>query len=379
MGGDSSRTVVEIARDDHELAAHVAAWDALAEQALEPNIFFESGALRAALRHLPLPGAFRGVFIYRATADATRTLIGFVPLVTGVKGPRGMLPSYRLLTYVHCTLSTPLIHRDHVGEALDALLDWIDGVPDGVRLLGVYSIAGDGGFAAALEERLAARRQPHLNEISHDRAFLRVRGSAEEYLAGAIAGKKRKELRRQRRRLEEMGKLTVSEASPAEAHEWIARFLLLEAKGWKGRRGVAFNRTPDGREFFVEFMEHFLARGRAMLLALRLNGEDVAMKCNVLAPDRRGSFSFKIAHDEELARYSPGVLLELDNVRRLHEPGRGIAWMDSCAIPDHPMIDHLWSERRRIVYVMVGSRGPIGRALVALFRWRKRRGQAARP
>jgi hypothetical protein len=176
-----------------------------------------------------------------------------------------------------------------------------------------------------------------------------------------------------------MGKLTVSEASRAEAHEWIARFLVLEAKGWKGRRGEAFNRTADGREYFLEFMEHFLARGRAMLLALQLNGEDVAMKCNVLAPDGRGSFSFKIAHDEALARYSPGVLLELDNVRRLHEPGRGVAWMDSCAIPDHPMIDHLWSERRRIVYVMVGSRGPIGRALVALFRWRNRRWQAARP
>lgn len=380
MRAERSRTVVELVRDDAGLAPHVAAWDALAERALEPNMFFESGALRAALRHMRLPGAFCGVFAYRVTADGSRTLIAFAPFVRVVKGPRGWLPSYRLLTYVHCNLSTPLIDRDHADEALDALLDWMDRAPDGVRLFGLYTIAGDGPVATVLYARLAARGQPHITEISHDRAFLRVGESAASYLAQAIGAKKRKELGRQRRRLEERGTLTLTEArGGAEAADWMSRFLVLEAKGWKGRRGVAFNRTAEGRQYFAEFMEHFVARGRAMLLSLRLDGQDIAMKCNLVAPDGRGAFAFKIAHEESLARYSPGVLLELDNVQLLHAGARGIAWMDSCAIPDHPMIDHLWSERRRIVYVLCGSRGPLGRALVALFRWRNRRGQAARP
>ncbi|HKZ07423.1 MAG TPA: GNAT family N-acetyltransferase [Methylomirabilota bacterium] len=380
MRAEPSRTVIELVRDDAGLPPHLAAWDALAERAIEPNVFFESGALRAALRHLRLPGAFCGVFVYRVGADGRRTLIAFAPLVRAMKGPRGWLPSYRLLTYVHCNLSTPLIHREHVDEALDALLDWMDGAPDGVRLFGLYTITGDGPVAAALYARLAARGQPHLTEITHDRAFLRLGESAASYLTNAIGARKRKELGRQRRRLEEQGKLVFVETTGgAEAAEWIGRFVVLEAKGWKGRRGVAFNRTPEGRQYFAQFIEHFVARGRAMLLSLRLDGTDIAMKCNLVAPDGTGAFAFKIAHEESLARYSPGVLLELDNIRRLHDGAPGIAWMDSCAIPDHPMIDHLWSERRRIVYVLCGSRGPVGRALVALFRWRNCRWRAGRP
>jgi CelD/BcsL family acetyltransferase involved in cellulose biosynthesis len=380
MRAERARTVIDLVRDDAGLTPHVAAWDALAGRAIEPNMFFESGAFRAALRHMHLPGPFCGVFVYRESGDGQRSLIAFFPFVRTAKGPRGWLPSYRLFTYVHCNLSTPLIHRDHVDEALDAALDWMDGAPDGVRLFGLYTITGDGPLAAALYARLAARGQPHVTEITHDRAFFRAGASAASYLTNAIGAKKRKELGRQRRRLEEQGKLELTESTGgAEAADWIERFLVLEAKGWKGRRGVAFNRTSQGRQFFTEFMEHFVSRGRAMLLSLRLNGEDIAMKCNLVAPDGTGAFAFKIAHEESLARYSPGVLLELDNIRRLHDDGRGVGWMDSCAIPDHPMIDHFWSERRRIVYVLCGSRGPMGRALVAVFRWRNRRWQAARP
>ena len=384
MSVESSRTVVEIARDDAELVPHVAAWDALAEQAIEPNIFFESGALRAALRHMALPGPFCGVFVYRTAAAGAggdrpaRRLIAFVPFVLARKGPRGMLRSYRLFTYFHCNLSTPLVHREHMDEALDALLAWMDTAPDGVRIFGLYTITGEGPLAERLHARLAARRQPHLTELSHERAFLRVGGSAREYLAAAIPAKKRKELGRQRRRLEELGKVTlVQPESEAETSAWLDRFLVLEAKGWKGRDGSAFNRTPDGRRFFLAFMDHFRTRGRAILLALRVEDREIAMKCNLVAPDGVGSFSFKIAHDEAYARFSPGVLLEVDNVRYLHERALGIAWMDSCAIPDHPMIDHVWRERRRILYVMCCSRGLVGRALLRLFRWRNGRWRAA--
>ena len=40
------------------------------------------------------------------------------------------------------------------------------------------------------------------------------------------------------------------------------------------------------------------------------------MKCNVSAGDTL--FCFKIAYDEELAHYSPGILLEAENVDVFH-------------------------------------------------------------
>ena len=63
----------------------------------------------------------------------------------------------------------------------------------------------------------------------------------------------------------------------------------------------------------------------------------------------------KIAYDEAYARFSPGVLLELDNLDLL---ARGdIDWMDSCAAENHPMIDSLWGERRTIVRVSLPLAG----------------------
>jgi hypothetical protein len=54
---------------------------------------------------------------------------------------------------------------------------------------------------------------------------------------------------------------------------------------------------------------------------------------------------------------------------------KGVRWMDSCAMADHPMIDRLWSERRVVqtLYVATGRRP--GDAIVSampLGRWLRR-------
>lgn len=86
-------------------------------------------------------------------------------------------------------------------------------------------------------------------------------------------------------------------------------------------------------------------RGRRQMLALRLDGRPIAPKMNLLGG--AGAFAFKIAFDESFARFSPGVQLELDNVRRAHELP-GLLWMDSCAAPNRFVINHLWPDRREM-------------------------------
>ena len=49
------------------------------------------------------------------------------------------------------------------------------------------------------------------------------------------------------------------------------------------------------------------------------------------------------------------MLIQLDNLQLMSRPD--IDWMDSCAAPDHPMIDSLWGERRRVVRVSVPLAG----------------------
>jgi hypothetical protein len=77
-----------------------------------------------------------------------------------------------------------------------------------------------------------------------------------------------------------------------------------------------------------------------------------------------GAFSFKTAYDETLARFSPGVLLQRENLALLARDD--IAWADSCAAPDHPMIERIWREKREIVRVSVAIGGRARRAAAAL-------------
>ena len=82
------------------------------------------------------------------------------------------------------------------------------------------------------------------------------------------------------------------------------------------------------------------------------------MLANFLAPP--GLFGFKTAFDERYARFSPGLLLQLENLDLLTRPG--IDWADSCAVQGHSMIERIWSEKRRVISRNIALGGPIARA-----------------
>ncbi|OYZ19261.1 MAG: hypothetical protein B7Y31_15060 [Novosphingobium sp. 16-62-11] len=109
--------------------------------------------------------------------------------------------------------------------------------------------------------------------------------------------------------------------------------------------------APETEALFRTSLEHAAALGKLERLTLALDDKPIAMLANFLTAP--GSFSFKTAFDEAYSRFSPGVLLQRENLALLSRPD--IQWCDSCAAPDHPMIDSLWTERR-----------PIGRISVAL-------------
>jgi len=77
-------------------------------------------------------------------------------------------------------------------------------------------------------------------------------------------------------------------------------------------------------------------RGRLLMLAMRLNGLPLAGRCSFLAGD--GSFAFKTAFDEQHAQSSPGILMELENIRRVHDMP-AVRWMVRGArLADTPLI-----------------------------------------
>jgi hypothetical protein len=103
------------------------------------------------------------------------------------------------------------------------------------------------------------------------------------------------------------------------------------------------------------------AHRRLERLAITLDGTPIAMLANFVTPP--GAYSFKTTYDERYARFSPGVLLQRENLDLLAR--EDIAWADSCAAADHPMIERIWREKRTIVRVSIAIGAPLRRAAAA--------------
>ena len=64
-------------------------------------------------------------------------------------------------------------------------------------------------------------------------------------------------------------------------------------------------------------------------------------------------WSWKMAYDESMARFSPG-LQAMTEVTAALLADETIHFVDSCAVPDHPLMDHLWRDRLAMADVMIG-------------------------
>ncbi len=194
------------------------------------------------------------------------------------------------------------------------------------------------------------------------RAVLTRDGTGEEPLA--LSGRKRRELRRHGRRLaEELGGELVTVERSAEPSA-VEAFLALESAGWKGAAGTAFSSSAVDQAFFRGLCASLADQGRLELLSLECAGRVVAMKCNIRTGDT--VHCFKICHDPEVGRHSPGVLLELVNLER-YVADTAVRRMDSCADPENAMINRLWTGRRSFA-IAAAARGARARLLLPALR-----------
>jgi hypothetical protein len=265
-------------------------------------------------------------------------LVGFFPVVIVRRRYGVPLPILVGWTHSYAPLGMPLIDRDWQEGALTAWLDHIAAAPGLPKLVLMPYLPAQGG--SAFETALSQRGGRSADFGSHARAVLRPDSGRAGYLELALPARRRKELARQRRRLADMGALTSDVArEPAAA---LMDFLALEASGWKGRAGTAAKVNDDIRRFVEQAVTALAAEGKAEMLRLAVDGRAIATTVTLRSGNR--AWGWKVAYDEAFARYSPGVHCLMDTTRRLLDDDT-IACADSCATPDHPMIDRIWRER----------------------------------
>lgn len=356
-----------------ELAAIVAPWRELANRAVAPNVFYEPAFTLAAM---PVFGAGVGAGLVWSRSAPAR-LLGFFPGRVERRRYGVPLPILVGWTHPYAPLGSPLVDCAACDEVIAAWLAHVGNSEQLPNLMLLPYLPVEGALASAFDHALARGGGNNVYFGRHARALLAPppplsppakAGEAREggarndqhYLERAIGGKKRKELRRQRKRLADLGHVTTLIAdTPAQIASALADFFILEASGWKGRARTAARFDPKVTAFMTAAVTALGAQGRAQVMRLCVN--DRAIAANVILRSGRSAWCWKIAYDESWARFSPGVQVILDATALLLADG-GLDCVDSCATPDHPMINHVWRERILLADRLIGLES--GKALI---------------
>ena len=327
------------------LLVHQAAWAGLCSRALEPNIFLEPGFALPLIQHVR-HGQRPSFLLVWEDDDATSfgRLVGLLPLA-----PR-RFPGDRVcrgFTDPQVCLGVPLLDRARATEVWAKALEWLGG-KTGRAAFSLTLVPRDGAFFKLLLRGEVGGRCRLLYE--RRRACLPASAPTSE-IACFRSAKRRKEMRRQRRRLADRGeRALVSARTPAEVRRATERFLALEHGGWKGGRGNALLADP-GLATFTRSMTRLLAHeGKCRIDSLEVDGRPVAM--GIVVSANGGAYFWKTAFDERYAPLSPGVQLALA-ITETQLADEDVTMTDSCAAPDHPMIDRLWPDRLTLVDCLV--------------------------
>lgn len=149
--------------------------------------------------------------------------------------------------------------------------------------------------------------------------FITLSGSWDDYQAG-LGRNLRRNVRRYRRRLDDMGDVTFEVHDGTEAlDDLLDEGLGLEAAGWKGASETAIDAHPATRGFYREFAMLAARRGWLRLGMLRLDRSTLAF--DLCVEHGNVHYVLKTAYDENLGSLSPGMLLRHEMIRRAFDLG----------------------------------------------------------
>lgn len=351
------------------------AWALLEGRAIEPNAFMSPHFVLPALEWLERGKPPVLLWVERA-AGGLKELVA-VGVFRQSLGTRAFpWPHLTAFQCEHSYLGGLLVDAGAVRPALEAIQAFLSRSGCVWKGLEMPKVHTTGRLVETVVALSGQRGQPAQLLGAQERAMLTLDQCGEALLREQL-GKKLNEVNRCMRRLEEQG--TVSwhclrkEGIPEES---IENFLRLEHMGWKGESGTSLNSTEAGREFFRDMVRRFDADGhRALFTELRLNGEAVASTCNFVSGTM--GFAFKVGWDPEHRKLGPGMLNEVEFIRKARSECADLKEFDSGASADS-FINRLWPGRRDLGLLLMPASRMACVALTAAQRLRESR-QARRP
>ncbi len=329
----------------------------LIAESSNPNLYFEPWVLEVALSHLQEVTPF----ILVITTDSLQRPTGVFPVQEVRRFSPLPIKIPTLLRHSHCFISTPILKSGLEEDAFKGFLNWVsENISQGI--IEFRNIPRDGifskllSFVAKKEERILYRYE----------TFSRAVQNLND-LFTHLSRKHRKEIERKRRKLQELGSVAVEVWSEQnELDLWIAKFLELEASGWKGRNGTAISQSQSEKNYFSTVLKEAASRNRLIALRLISNDQTIAMRISIVQGDT--VFSYKTAFDENFAPYSPGMLLEIENVYYL-ATRKIFKVIDSCAEPHHSLFNWLYGDKRGVSHYLLSGTPKRSKAFLSGFKF----------
>ncbi|TPJ78301.1 GNAT family N-acetyltransferase [Mesorhizobium sp. B2-6-2] len=325
--------------------------DYLSARTIEPNVFFNPRFLAPAMPRLEdrevRLAVIRDGDEYR---NRLRLLAPFSVERPAI--PLG-IPVMRTWSSPFGPLGTPLVDRDDPIGVIEDFFSMLS--RPHLKLPKVFVLPDmrlDGPVASLLTSFADSRGLTMVTTGKVERPVLESDADGEDYLKASLRAHHHREFRRLKRRLADLGKLEHTVArGPDEIRHAIESFLTLEAAGWKGRERTAMAIDRYRAAFAREAVHRLAEQDMCRIHLLTLDGRTIA--CLVVFVEAGVAYTWKTAYDETLSAYSPGTLLMIE-VTRQHLDDPNIVMTDSCAVPDHPVMSRLWSERKPMGTLVIG-------------------------
>ena len=122
-----------------------------------------------------------------------------------------------------------------------------------------------------------------------------------------LSAKYKRNLRRQKRKAEQMGEITFKVLEGESLVEYFDEFLSLEGSGWKGETGTAIILHRDLIKFYRSLIQYQNNHSRCVLNALFLNDELIAAQFAIVNATTMNLL--KIAYNENMSKVAPGSIL----------------------------------------------------------------------
>ncbi|HEY8639473.1 MAG TPA: GNAT family N-acetyltransferase [Solirubrobacterales bacterium] len=240
---------------------------------------------------------------------------GDLACVLPLRRRRGLL---RSCSNVH----TPVFDAVSVGlEEVQVLLTAALDQSRGVILEGLDSDGMLAGSARELDDQRRSRLVV-LDQMLSPYVDLSV---SWETFEKSLSGSRRRNVRRRRKRLAELGEVTIDVFDgSADLEPYFEEFLRLEATGWKADLGTAVSSSVETTRFYHDVMAWAAEKKLLRLSFVRVGGRGVAVA--LLLDDGHRRHNLKVGFDDEYAPYYAGVLQNFEEIRRALEDGRTFEW-----------------------------------------------------